>query len=109
MIFDWRESYSTRLDKKPNVLTAKFGDGYSQRAGNGINTIPERWSMVFSKVDNSIADSINAFFATHAGVTSFQYNPPNHPTYLNFICPEWSRSYNAYGSSDLTAIFEQVF
>lgn len=108
MIFDWRESYSTRLDKKPRVLSAPFGDGYGQRTGDGINTILEKWTLVFNGVDNKIADDIDNFLDTHAGVTSFQYAPPGHAAYLNFVCNEWSRNYNGYGSSDITASFEQV-
>jgi len=107
-IFTWVPSYGTQVSKKPRMLAAQFGDGYAQRAQNGINSNPQSWSLVFSSIAPADADAIDTFLATQAGVTPFDWTTPKGDA-LRFTCAEWSRTYDAYAGHTITATFEQDF
>lgn len=93
---------------KPAILEAKFGDGYSQRAPNGINPNLEVWSIQANSLKNSSeADAFEAFLRAQSGVIAFQWTTPFGRTAL-FVCKEWQRIPVSYGVSNITATFEEV-
>lgn len=59
-----------------DFLEAEFGDGYSQRAGAGINPRRSTWSISFENVDNDAADEITAFLDASLGYTPFYWTAP---------------------------------
>lgn len=106
----WVESPGTSLEETPRVRTAKFGDGYEQRALDGLNAVEQRWPLQFNDVDNAIADEMIAFLRTHSGVTAFDYVPLWATVAIRVICRSWRRSQGSqYGVSSISATFEQVF
>lgn len=106
--FQWAESYGSRVQRRPRTLRAEFGDGYSQRAGDGIHPQLGVWSLVFSGVDEGVADAIEAFLDARAGVEAFDWNAPGTTALGRYVCPEWTRSYDRYNGSTITATFEEV-
>jgi phage-related protein len=93
---------------KPSILEAKFGDGYSQRAANGLNTALEIWNIQATPLKNaSEADAFEAFLRTQSGVIAFQWTTPFTRTAL-FVCKDWQRTPLAAGTSSITATFEEV-
>lgn len=60
-----------------NVRTAKFGDGYEQRASVGINSISREYSLSFANRSKTEADDIIAFFESKNGVTGFNFTIPD--------------------------------
>lgn len=114
--FAWVESASTQMEEAPRFSRTRFGDGYAQDAPDGLNPITQRWRVVFTDVENSVADAIVAFFRARAGATTglgvFDW-VPLWATGTNKIlvkCPSWSRRHkDFYGTSDIEAVFEQVF
>ena len=60
-----------------NVRTAKFGDGYEQRASVGINSISRDYSLSFANRSKTEADDIIAFFESKNGVTGFNFTIPD--------------------------------
>jgi phage-related protein len=69
-----QDSYEIRADRGLNrqvtysLLTAKFGDGYEQRALDGINTKQESISISFNNRDYKEANLIAAFFDLKQGL-----------------------------------------
>ena len=61
----------------PRVRVAQFGEGYQQRAIDGINNIVDTYSLMFSNREKIEADDIMAFFDTKAGVTAFDFTIPD--------------------------------
>lgn len=106
--FTWVPSYNASATRKPRVLATKFGDGYEQRVGDGINTNPRDWSLSFEgrKVDE--ADSIEAFLIARGGFESFDWTDP-HGVAGKFVCREWSRIIVAPQLFNITAKFDEVF
>ena len=55
----------------PRVLTAKFGDGYEQRAVDGINNLAETYTLTFKTRPKADIDDIVAFLDSKQNVTKF--------------------------------------
>tara|TARA_R110002020_G_scaffold145804_2_gene320042 strand:- start:995 stop:1588 length:594 start_codon:yes stop_codon:yes gene_type:complete len=60
-----------------NVRTAKFGDGYEQRASIGINNVGRDYSISFANRSKTEVDDIVAFFESKNGVTAFDFTIPD--------------------------------
>lgn len=54
---------------------AQFGDGYTQRAANGLNNRQESWPLVFTNSKATIL-SISKFLDEHGGYLSFYWTSP---------------------------------
>lgn len=104
----WVESAGTTLTEEPRVKKAQFGDGYEQRAPDGINNTPQVWELSFDQVDDAVADDMVAFLRQQGGM-AFNYVPMRSTTALRFKCERWTRSYSTPGESSLRARFDQVF
>jgi len=107
-ILTYPVSYASPMKVKPAILEAKFGDGYSQRAANGLNAVLEVWNVQATPLKNaSEANAFEAFLRAQGGVIAFQWTTPFNLTAL-FICKDWQRTPLAAGISSITATFEEV-
>ena len=94
----------------PRVLAAPFGDGYSQRTADGLNTMLRKWSVQFVNRSQADCDAIEAFLEAQGGCLSFNWTPPSGAAGL-WICsvPDgWSRSPQTGGLANITCTFEEV-
>jgi phage-related protein len=95
---------------KARVLKAAFGDGYTQRGGDGLNTLPATVSATWPPMLRPELDAIEGFLAARRGFESFNWTVPGESASRIWTCETWSVS--AAGSTDLfvlSATFEQVF
>lgn len=92
----------------PKVTEISFGDGYSQRARNGLNTNPQTWDLSFSNRTDTEAEAIDAFLTARGGVESFDWTPYNESA-GKYICKEWSKSLDGFNRNSIQATFIQVF
>lgn len=105
--FTWSPAPGSTQNTTPRVRTAQFGDGYSQRVGDGINTMPRSWSLTFTRQTADI-DAIEAFLVARAGVESFDWTPPAGVA-GKWICKSWSRVVHFNVVQGINATFEEVF
>lgn len=106
--FTWKPDYSAARRNDARLDEAKFGDGYSQRSPNGINTLMEAWDLSFTLRTKVEITEIVTFLETQKGAYSFDWVTPTGAT-RKFICRSWSDSYNHDGDCALSATFERVF
>lgn len=91
------------------VLEAPFGDGYTQRASDGLNMILEKWNIVWDLLSIAEHETIITFIEDKQGVESFEYTLPQESTARKFICRQWSKGYPVpTGFRKLAAVFEEV-
>jgi len=90
------------------ILRADFGDGYSQRAGDGLNAIKLTLNLSWSALPVADADTIEDFLTARAGYEAFKYTKPRG-TEKKYICVEWNREYSYPNHDKITAVFEEVF
>lgn len=109
-VWVWVESPGTAVEDEPRVRSSRFGDGYEQRAPDGLNPLAQSWPLVFSGVDNAVADDMVAFLRAHGGAEAFDYTPLWETQPVRVICRKWRRTHSAtWGESDLSATFERVY
>lgn len=90
------------------VLQSQFGDGYSQRAPDGLNSLPETWELVWL-VQLSNRNSIVNFLKGKLGATAFLWTPPLASAAIKCICRRWSEVAMFGDWWRIEATFEQVF
>ena len=84
----------TRLTQQPKLLIADFGDGYTQRAADGLNALKQQWETVaWQNLTKAEAVNIEQFFEAHQGGEAFYWTPPGYQTQRKFIVTKWSRTY----------------
>lgn len=107
--FTAEPSYSSSLKIKPDILEAKFGDGYEQAVGNGINNKPRAYDLRFNVLTVANGDAIEAFFDDNdTATTPFDWTPPNGVA-GRFKCREHSREFVSGFTSNISCTFEEVF
>lgn len=90
-----------------NVLSAQFGDGYSQEVANGINNRSDSWPYTYEGNEDEVAP-ILAFLDAHAGYRGFQWTPPSGKPGL-YKCVSYGVTPTAGPRRRLTATFVQKF
>lgn len=101
-------SFGSRKLTKTRVLRANFGDGYSQRAIDGLNQQRDEWTVSFNNLSDADADTLVAFYEQQAGSSYFTWTPPREATSKKWIVSEWQRTPNTGDFDTVTAKYEQV-
>lgn len=96
-------------EHEPKVLMAEFGDGYSQRAAEGINNDPAMREFSWTNLDEDEKDVIDEFFTARNGWQSFFYDHKNAGNPLVYICKKWAVVDVDYNTYTVTASFQQVY
>lgn len=68
--FTWKPNNDPAATIAFRTKSAKFGDGYEQRAQDGINNRSQSWPLTFTGQKTRIKE-IMAFLDRHAGATPF--------------------------------------
>lgn len=105
--FTWSPDPGASQTIQPRVRTANFGDGYQQRVGNGVNTMPRTWNLSFTR-PASLINNIDAFLVARAGAESFDWTPPVGAA-GKWVCSNWSRTVPHRDVGTLSATFTEVF
>lgn len=94
---------------KPKVLKAQFGDGYAQRAGDGINSNPVSIKATWTNATTAEKNYLVNFFAARKGYQSFFYTYQDEGAALAYVCEEWTYTHNDSGGYTVTATLMQVY
>jgi phage-related protein len=99
----------TSKNTETRVLRADLGDGYSQRAGDGINIIKQMWTLVWTCNDTTTADALVSFFEDKQGYEYFWWTPLRESSPRKFICGTWGEAFPGNSLTGITAQLEEVF
>ena len=91
----------------PRVLLAQFGDGYSQVAGDGINTIIDVWPVTVAGGIATVKPAKD-FLEVQAGVHAFYWTPPMGTQGL-YRCKTWALTAQSGDNWVLTATLDRVY
>lgn len=100
--------YPMKKKTTPRVLQANLGEGYSERAGDGINSIQHLWSPAWTNLTAAEANTIEDFFEGKSGYVAFTWTDRRNATW-KILCKGWERTDHSPGYSDMSAEWEQVF
>ncbi|MBK3798643.1 hypothetical protein GAY33_05255 [Azospirillum brasilense] len=85
-------SVNSQKSVQPRVLKAEFGDGYAQRAADGLNSRPAAWELKWDALTTAQADAVEAFFAARGGYEAFWWTPLDTVTSFKFVADSWTRT-----------------
>ena len=102
-------SVGSSVNSSARVLVADFGDGYSQRAADGINNIDTTVSLQWNNLTGTQANSIDSFFMQMGGYESFYYTLPTESIAKKWACEKWDKSYQTGGMVNLNCELKRVF
>jgi len=94
---------------EPRVLQADFGDGFAQRARDGINSDPLTLRLSWTNLTESEKDEIDAFLVARGGYEAFDWQMPTESSSRRWVCPSWSFDLVDAGVFALSATFREVF
>ena len=95
--------------REPRVLTAEYGDGYIERAADGLNTDRRTFSLSWTNIATNTRLKISEFFETHKGYIAFEWVPIDETNTIKVICKTWNVEKQDAGVHSLNAEFMQVF
>lgn len=93
--------------KKFIVNKIRFGEGYTSRFGEGINSSEQVWPLSWKGTDAEI-EPIKNFFDAHSGYQSFYWTPPMGAVGY-YVVEEYNLIPDAAGNSTLNATLVQSF
>lgn len=105
---DIKPLYQTPQRTEFRVLRNEFGDGYSQRSADGLNTqvTSYTYNVIVSSDD---ADTIVAFLDDRGGYDDFDYTLPRESTAKKWTCSEYTRTPMGPNTDRVMATFKQEF
>lgn len=107
--FDWAESPGSSVEYQPRVIATRFGDGYEQRADDGLNPLGEAWDLSFNDCGAAAADQIVAFLRDGMGRKTFDWTPPRATLPRKWKCTSLRRTLGAeIDTHNISARFERV-
>lgn len=108
-IFTWLPQYGAQSSVTPTILTAAYGDGYSQDIAIGINSTPQTWTLSFNN-DPVTADSIWQFLMNQGGVKRFWWVPPRQSDAIKVkTTGVYTKTETDVGQVTVGVTFQQVF
>lgn len=106
--FTWIPDQGVSTETSAKVRRAQFGDGYAQRAPDGLNSVREVWSVQFTLRTKAEINAIDDFLRAAKGSTAFDWVTPKGGS-GRYTCETWTPAYVHDGDCSLTATFQQEF
>lgn len=103
-------SQSSTFEYDERILESRFGDGYSQRVGDGINTQFQKGTLVHENISQTDYNTLLAFWKSVGRISVFNITDPKDGTTLKvrFTSP-WSVSALSGNIYSVSASVEQDF
>lgn len=97
--------------RKPKlaVLATTFGDGYSARSRDGLNSVRSIWDVKWTSLSPSDAVTADNFLCSRAGVEPFLWTAPGYTSPQQWMCDIWTRSIEDAVASSISCTFTEVF
>jgi phage-related protein len=106
--FFWKPSIGLSVNQKPRMNEISLGAGYTQIYNDGINESLLNLDLNFNNRSDEEAYAILHFLEQHYGAIPFQFSPPApYNRERNFVCQEWSHTYNYKNNHSISAKFEE--
>jgi phage-related protein len=102
-------SLGSEVAFKARTLKAQFGDGYTQRSGDGQNAVSGNYSVSFNTLTRVEAQILLDFFTAQAGYKAFYYTIKGESTPRLWTCEDWSREHVTGIIDNVKATWIEVF
>lgn len=103
-------TYDSSGTTKFRIKKIQYGNGYSQRAKDGINSVAKTFKLEWKVIDQQAYDYIYNFFTSLGGSQSFKYQVPGLDNEQRlYVSGEVSHKSVAVGVYEISVDIEQVF
>lgn len=102
-------SQASQGDRDYRVIEVKYGNGYSQRARDGVNSVVDAWSIEYANISYADLTTIYAAFDLAAGVDYFTWQAPGDTSTKKWVVAKCSKAAMSGGVYSVTAELKQVF
>lgn len=102
-------SYPFKEDFQPKVLATEYGDGYIERAGDGLNQANHKdLNLEWENLTLVERNEIRTFLLARKGYEAFLWTAPDG-SQEKFICPNWGSEKTDADNWNVSATFKRVF
>lgn len=101
--------YSSTASMEFRTREANFGDGYTQRSGDGLNTEIETIPLIWNTLTESEYNTIIDFLKEREGYKAFNFTAPGQSSSKKWICKKYNGYPRAYTVYYLEATFTRVY
>lgn len=101
-----KQSPGTKMEPEVKILSASFGDGYTQEGPDGSNNVRDVATLTWSVLLENEAQVIYDFFKAHKGSIPFYYALRDGVT-RKWTCKQFSRLWDT--PNTVTATFRESF
>jgi phage-related protein len=101
--------FGASLDLTLEVAENVFGDGYTQRNTNGLNSTKESWSVSWKNMPKVEMDILEAFIRTQGGWQAFFWTPLGETTPKKWTCRNFKKTPVEAGYFDASATWKREF
>ena len=92
------------------VLEKRLGDGYTQRAAEGLNNMALKYEAVWTGLTEKESHSLLNFFKDRAGIEPFTVPVlPKQLKLKKWVCKDWSEEWISAERRNVRAMFEEDF
>ena len=102
-------SYGSKPQVEFRILSADFGEGYTQRVGDGLNTKIEKWDMTWNNLTTGEKDVIINFLDAREGAEAFNFTMPGKSSSEKWICNRYQATPTNPSFFSISAEFEKVY
>jgi len=91
------------------ILENTFGDGYTQRAADGLNAIRDAWSVSYTNLTTPEKNILETLLLSAAGWQAFWWVAMGETVAKKWTCKEWKFVPVAAGYWNMSGTFIQSF
>lgn len=102
-------SQASQGETQYRVIETRYGNGYSQRALDGINGNQATWSVAWENITEAQFDTLVGAFDDAYGVDYFNWTAPGDASSKKWLVPKFTRSVSSGDIYSVSASLVQVF
>lgn len=102
-------SYGSSPQVEFRIISATFGDGYTQRTADGLNTKIETWELTWNVLTTAEKNVITDFLDARGGYEAINYTMPSDSVSKKWTCAKYKPTPIQPNFYSLTATFERVY
>lgn len=101
--------YGTQMGQDYRRKRITFGDGYTQRSRDGLNSAPQQWKFTWDNIPNADAETLRQFFEGLGGVDLVEWTPLGQGTELKWTATGFESQPSSFGKSTCSVTLTQEF
>lgn len=102
-------SQASQGETEYRILEVQYGNGYSQRALDGLNASMSSWNVSWENIPFAQFQALVAAFDAAYGIDYFTWQAPGDATTKKWIVQKWSRAAASGNYYSVSATLKQVF